>query len=149
MRFCSRPLGAALAIAAIAALTTASPGRAQQDPGSGQQMAPPPGTAPEVSPPDGPPPRHIARRRPGGAAVVSAKVNLRVNRVKQRVCFKIKYKNLEAQVTGAFVHKGGPGQIARPIFALLKGDIASPVHGSVPPWALGTSPPPWYVRLMS
>jgi uncharacterized protein YraI len=82
MRFCSSPLGAALAMAAIAAVTMASPGRAQQDPGAGQQLAPPPvapppGAAPEVKPPDGPPPRHVARRRLGGAAVVSAKVNLR------------------------------------------------------------------------
>jgi hypothetical protein len=80
MRFCSKPLGAALSIAAIAAVTSASPGRAQQDPGAGQ-TAPPavsqPG--PDVKPPDGPPPRRIARPRTGGSAVVSAKVNLRSN----------------------------------------------------------------------
>jgi hypothetical protein len=78
MRFCSKPLGAALSIAAIAAVTIASPGRAQQDPDVGQ--APPPGvsrTGPEGMPPDGRPPRRIARPRAGGTAVVSAKVNLR------------------------------------------------------------------------
>ena len=67
----------------------------------------------------------------GGDPDGSAKVTLRVNRVKQRVCYKIKYRKLEAQVTGAFLHKGSSGQIARPVFALFKGDIASPVHGCV------------------
>jgi hypothetical protein len=78
MRFCSKPLGAALSIAAIAAVTIASPGRAQQDPGSGQAAPPaasPP--APAVKLPDGRPPRHTARPRAGGTAAVSAKVNLR------------------------------------------------------------------------
>ena len=80
MRFCSRPLGAALSIAAIAAVTAASPGRAQQDPGAGQQMPPQAGTPPEVRPPAGPsslPPPRIARQRSAGSAVVSANVNLR------------------------------------------------------------------------
>jgi hypothetical protein len=72
MRFCSKPLAAALSVAAIAAVTMASPGYAQQDPGAG----PPPGAGPEVRPPDGPPPRHFGRR-PGGSALASAKVNLR------------------------------------------------------------------------
>jgi hypothetical protein len=80
MPFCSKPLGAALSIAAIAAVTMTSPGRAQQDPGAGQQAAPQaaPQPGPEVRPPDGPPPpRHVARHRAGGSTVVSAKVNLR------------------------------------------------------------------------
>jgi uncharacterized protein YraI len=79
MRFCSRPLGAALSIAAIAAVTMASPGRAQQDPAAGPPPAPPVGAAPEVRPPGGlpPPPRPAARRRAGGTAAVSANVNLR------------------------------------------------------------------------
>ncbi len=79
MPFCSKPLGAALSIAAIATVTMASPGHAQQDPGA---APPPPQAAPEVRPPDGPPPsslppRRIARPRSPGSAVVSAKVNLR------------------------------------------------------------------------
>jgi len=78
MRFCSKPLGAALSIAAIAAVTIASPGHAQQDPDFGQ--APPPGVSrpgQEVIPPDGRPPRRIARPRGGGTAVAAANVNLR------------------------------------------------------------------------
>jgi hypothetical protein len=79
MPFCSKPLGAALSIAAIAAVTMTSPGRAQPAPDAGQpaapQAAPQPG--PEVRPPDGPPPRRFARPRPGGSAVVAASVNLR------------------------------------------------------------------------
>jgi hypothetical protein len=77
MRFCSRPLGVALTVAAIAAVTTASPGRAQQDPGAGQQIPPQAGAPPEMRPPDGPPPPRMAGRRPRGSAMVSAKVNLR------------------------------------------------------------------------
>jgi uncharacterized protein YraI len=81
MPFCSRPLGAALSIAALAAVTLASPGRAQQDPGAGQQTAPQAGPPPEVRPPAGPPSspsaRSIAPRRTAGSATVSAKVNLR------------------------------------------------------------------------
>ncbi len=81
MPFCSRPLNAALSIAAIATVTMASPGHAQQDPGASPPVAPPPQAAPEMRPPDGPPssppPRRIARPRSPGSAVVSAKVNLR------------------------------------------------------------------------
>jgi hypothetical protein len=81
MPFCSRPLNAALSIAAIATVTMASPGHAQQDPGAGPPPAPPPQAAPEMRPPDGPPqsppPRRIARPRSAGSAIVSAKVNLR------------------------------------------------------------------------
>jgi hypothetical protein len=78
MPFCSKPLGAALSIAAIATVTMASPGHAQQDPGAAPP--PPPQASPEVRPPDdgpSPPPRRIARPRSPGSAVVSAKVNLR------------------------------------------------------------------------
>jgi SH3 domain-containing protein len=80
MPFCSKPLGAALSIAAIATVTLASPGHAQQDPGAAAGAAPqPPQAAPEVKPPDGPspPPQRVARPRSPGSAVVSAKVNLR------------------------------------------------------------------------
>ncbi len=104
MPFCSKPLGAALSIAAVAAVTMASPARAQQDPPSaGQQAASQADTQakpPENAPPDGPPPaasaptpqptlpradaappstRSIARPRVGSgkSAVVTANVNLR------------------------------------------------------------------------
>jgi Bacterial SH3 domain len=59
MRFCSKPLGAALGIAAVAAVIMATPGRAQQSPGAGQ-----------------PPARHFGYRT-GSSAIVLAKVNLR------------------------------------------------------------------------
>jgi hypothetical protein len=54
----------------------------------------------------------------GGDPDATAKLSLRVNRVKERVCFKLKTKNL-GTMTGAFIHKGGPGQIARPIITLF------------------------------
>lgn len=55
MPFCSKPLGAALSIAAIAAVTVAGPGRAQQDPpAAGQETSPQ--TATEAKPPQGPVP---------------------------------------------------------------------------------------------
>ncbi len=78
MRFCFKPLAAALSASAIVAVTLASPGHAQQEPSAGPPPMPPPAAGPEVRPPDGPPPpqRHFGRR-PGGAASVSAKVNLR------------------------------------------------------------------------
>jgi hypothetical protein len=60
MRFCSKPLGAALGIAAVAAVIMATPGRAQQGPGAGQP----------------PPARHLGYRT-GSSAIVLAKVNLR------------------------------------------------------------------------
>jgi hypothetical protein len=59
MHFRSKPLGAALGIAAIAAVIMATPGRAQQGPGAGQ-----------------PPARHFGSRT-GSSAIVLAKVNLR------------------------------------------------------------------------
>lgn len=79
MPFCSRPLRAALSIAAIATVTAASPGHAQQDPGAAPPAAPPPQAAPEVKPPDGPspPPRRSARPHSPSSTLVSAKVNLR------------------------------------------------------------------------
>jgi hypothetical protein len=106
MPFCSKPLGAALSIAAIAAVTMASPGRAQQDPpaagpGTAPQTAmeptPPQGPAPDVQTPVGsapisqapspradtiPPSRRLPQSAParpgaGKSAVVTAKVNLR------------------------------------------------------------------------
>ena len=59
MHFCSKPLGVALGIAAVAAVITAAPGRAQQGPGDGQ-----------------PPVRHFGHRT-GSSAIVLARVNLR------------------------------------------------------------------------
>jgi len=106
MPFCSKPLGAALSIAAIAAVTMASPGRAQQDPPAagqetaaqtGSEVKPPEGPAPEAqtpitsaptsqmpstraagAPPSKRPPQ-VAAARPGSArsAVVITNVNLR------------------------------------------------------------------------
>jgi hypothetical protein len=68
----------------------------------------------------------------GGDPDGSANITLRVNRVKGRVCFVLTYKKLSGHVTGAFLHKGGEGQIARPIVTLFEGDHASPVQAGVP-----------------
>jgi hypothetical protein len=101
MPFCSKPLGAALSIAAIAAVTMVSPVHAQQAPGEAPpampQVGPPP--APQANPPAGaptdgqapavaapsepaagsppPPPRRAARHGSPGSAMVATKVNLR------------------------------------------------------------------------
>jgi hypothetical protein len=53
----------------------------------------------------------------GGDPNGSAKLKLRVNRAKERVCFKLT-SNL-SKITGAFIHKGAAGQIARPIITLF------------------------------
>jgi uncharacterized protein YraI len=64
MPFCSKPLGAVLSVAAIAAVTMVSPGRAQQDPpAAGQETTPQ--TTTEAKPPEGP-----------AAAVASAPTSL-------------------------------------------------------------------------
>jgi hypothetical protein len=54
----------------------------------------------------------------GGDPDGSAKLSLRVNRVKERLCFKLKTTNL-SKVTGAFIHKGASDEIARPIITLF------------------------------
>jgi hypothetical protein len=54
----------------------------------------------------------------GGDPNGSARLKLRVNRVKERLCFKLTTSGL-AKVTGAFIHKGSAGQIARPIITLF------------------------------
>ncbi len=54
----------------------------------------------------------------GGDPDGSAKVAIRVNRVKARLCFRLKESGLST-MTGAFVHKGAAGQIARPIITLF------------------------------
>ena len=56
---------------------------------------------------------------------------MRVNRVKGRICFVLTYKKLSGHVTGAFLHKGAEGHIARPIVNLFEGDHASPVQACV------------------
>jgi hypothetical protein len=59
MPFCSKPLGAALSIAAIATAAMASPGRAQQDlPAAGQET--PAQMAPDAKLPDAKPPQDPA-----------------------------------------------------------------------------------------
>jgi Bacterial SH3 domain len=92
MPFCSKPLGAALSIAAVATITIVSSGRAQQAPEEqppampqvGSQPAPPAAAAPAPAPAPSeptagaPPPRHAARHgSPSGSAVAAATVNLR------------------------------------------------------------------------
>jgi hypothetical protein len=62
----------------------------------------------------------------GGDPDGTAKLSLRVNRAKQRVCFRLKFKNLN-KVTGAFIHKGSEGQIARPIITLFNTRETGPV----------------------
>jgi hypothetical protein len=66
----------------------------------------------------------------GGDPDGKADLVLKVNRVKERVCYHLHYSNLD-QVTGAFIHKGGPGEIARPIITLFEGNEPSHVDGCV------------------
>lgn len=54
----------------------------------------------------------------GGDPDGSAKLTLRVNRAKARLCFKLRTEGL-SKVTGAFIHKGTSGEIARPIITLF------------------------------
>ena len=56
----------------------------------------------------------------GGDPDGSATLSLKVNRVKARVCYKLSFKKLE-DITGAFIHKGGSGAVARPVITLFKG----------------------------
>jgi CHRD domain len=67
----------------------------------------------------------------GGDPNGSANITMRVNRVKGRICFVLTYKKLSGHVTGAFLHKGSEGEIARPIVTLFEGDHASPVQACV------------------
>jgi hypothetical protein len=67
----------------------------------------------------------------GGDPNGSATFNLKVNRVKQRICFRITFRGIK-DVTGAHLHKGGPGAIARPIVTFFEEDKAdSPQTGCV------------------
>ena len=68
----------------------------------------------------------------GGDPDGVADFRLKVNRVKQRICYTITFSKID-DVTGAFLHKGGPNQIARPIatfFTDPKG-ASSPRKGCV------------------
>ena len=56
----------------------------------------------------------------GGDPDGSANLSLKVNRVKARVCYKLSFKKLD-DVTGAFIHKGSGGSVARPIITLFNG----------------------------
>ncbi len=62
----------------------------------------------------------------GGDPDGSAKLKLRVNRVKARLCFTLRTSGLE-KVTGAFIHKGAEGAIARPIITLFSTKESSDV----------------------
>ena len=67
----------------------------------------------------------------GGDPNGSATFNLKVNRVKQRICYRIAFRGIK-DVTGAHLHKGGPGAIARPIVTFFEEDKAdSPQNGCV------------------
>jgi hypothetical protein len=54
----------------------------------------------------------------GGDPNGTSKLVLRVNRVKERICFKLSSNGLST-ITGAFIHKGDAGEIARPIITLF------------------------------
>jgi hypothetical protein len=64
----------------------------------------------------------------GGDPNGTAKLVLRVNRVKERICFRLQSDGLST-VTGAFLHKGDAGQIARPIITLF--NTSEPGTGTV------------------
>ncbi len=66
----------------------------------------------------------------GGDPDGSATLTMKVNRVKKRVCFQLSTRKLD-KVTGAFVHKGGAGAIARPVITLFEGSerASGCVHG--------------------
>jgi hypothetical protein len=53
----------------------------------------------------------------GGDPEGRATLKLRVNRVKERLCFNLT-SNLK-NITGAWIHKGEEGEIARPIITLF------------------------------
>jgi hypothetical protein len=62
----------------------------------------------------------------GGDPDGTARLTLRVNRARHRLCFRLTFQNLN-RVTGAFIHKGSAGQIARPIITLFNTRETSPV----------------------
>ncbi len=54
----------------------------------------------------------------GGDPDGSAKLKLRVNRVKERLCFKLNTSGL-SKITGAFIHKGAAGAVGRDVIVLF------------------------------
>ena len=64
----------------------------------------------------------------GGDPAGSATVILKVNRQKARICWTLNYKKLTG-IRGMFLHKGGPGQIARPIVTFFTGSQPNGAHG--------------------
>ena len=66
----------------------------------------------------------------GGDPNGTGKVRLNVNRVKQRICYRVKYSGLD-MVTGSHLHKGAKGAIGREIVTLFQGNRPSPVEGCV------------------
>lgn len=67
----------------------------------------------------------------GGDPDGKANFRLKVNRVKQRICYRISFHGID-DVTGGFLHKGNPGQIARPIVTFFEArDADSPQKGCV------------------
>jgi hypothetical protein len=67
----------------------------------------------------------------GGDPNGTATFNLKVNRVKQRICYNISFRGIK-DVTSSHLHKGGPGQIARPIVTFFQGNrLNSPQRGCV------------------
>jgi hypothetical protein len=66
----------------------------------------------------------------GGDPDGTAKLKLKVNRVKARVCYDLQTDKLD-KVTGAFIHKGEAGDVGRPIITLFEGELEETgcVHG--------------------
>lgn len=67
----------------------------------------------------------------GGAPDGEGRVKLRVNRVKRRICFRIRYTGIGTTATESVLHKGKRNRIGRPIVTLFEGTEASPVEGCV------------------
>ena len=67
----------------------------------------------------------------GGDPKGAATFVLKVNRVKSRICFNIKFSKIK-DATSAHLHKGRAGQIARPIVTFFDRGVAnSPQKGCV------------------
>ncbi len=64
----------------------------------------------------------------GGDPDGSAVLRLRVNRVKQRICYVLRFENLDA-VTGAFIHRGAAGAVGRDAAVLFNHSATSPEEG--------------------
>ena len=64
----------------------------------------------------------------GGDPNGKGNVRLNVNRVKQRICYRVEYSGL-GTVTGSHLHRGDRGKIGRNVLALFDGTRPSPVEG--------------------